>query len=148
MIKKKAVKKKSPPKKSNTAKVEEPDVQILQTSKCQTISNKSTLTYHVGVDDEKQIYMRIYGNTGSGFLSAEWISLENITSILGEIPDDQPISSLHLFPLFKGRSVNTPAFLLAALLNEGVLVTPQGKKRKYHYSGTEKLLAKVAKKTK
>ena len=146
----KTVKKKAPPKKTaNTTKktkVDEPSLNIIQTSKCQTISNKSTLTYNLGVDDKNNIFIRINGNTGGGFLSNEWISLENITSILGEIPGDQSISSLHLFPLFKGKSVNTPAFLLAALLNEGVLVTPQEKKRHYAYSGVEAFLAKVAKK--
>jgi len=67
---------------------------------------------------------------------------------MDELPADQPISSINLFPLFNGKSVNTPGYLLAALLNEGVLSLAPKKKRVYHYSGTDKLLTKLQKKLK
>jgi hypothetical protein len=45
--------------------------------------------------------------------------------------------------LFKGKSVNTPGFLVAALLNEGVLTLEENKKRKYLYVSANKLYAKI-----
>ena len=147
---KKSVKKKAPQKESTARKTDknEPDLQIIQTSKCQTVSNKSTLTYNIALDDKNQVYIRIIGNTGGGYFSNEWISLDNITSILSDVPADHTITSINLIPLFKGKSVNTPGYLLAALVSEGLLSANQEKKRHYAYSGTEKLLAKVAKKAK
>ena len=146
-VKEKTVKKKAAPKKP-TAKPEEPSLNIIQTSKCQTISNKSTLTYNIGVDDEDNIFIRIASNTGGGYFSKEWISLDSISAALGDVPTDQTITSINLIPLFKGLSVNTPGYMLAALVNEGLLSANQEKKRHYTYAGTEKLLAKVAKKAK
>ena len=122
----KTVKKKAPPKKTaktTTKKTDknESDLQIIQTSKCQTVSNKSTLTYNVAVDDKDNIFIRIIGNTGGGYFSNEWISLDNITSILSDVPADHTITSINLISLFKGLSVNTPGYMLAALVNEAVV---------------------------
>ena len=147
-VTKKTAKKKSPPKKATTAikKADEPSLKIIQTTKCQTVSNKSALTYNIGVDDEDNIFIRIASNTGGGYFSNEWVSLDNITSILGDVSGEH-ITSINLIPLFKGKSVNTPGYLLAALLKEGLLAPfEEGKKRQYVFSGTDKFLAKVAKK--
>ena len=149
--KKAPTKKKSAPKKKTVkstprkAKLEEPALTMLQTSKCQTLSGKSTLTCHVGADDKGHVYIRIHSNTGGGHFSNEWIPVERITTILSKLPSDQPITSLHLFPLFTRQSVNTPGFLLALLLNEKVLEPFQGKKRQYSYAGTDVFLAKINK---
>ena len=153
-IKKKAVKKssspkKTTPKKKSTTKHEEPTLKIIQTAKCQTVSNKSSLTYNVGVDDKKDIFIRVYSNSGGGYFSNEWVSLNHITSILSDAPADNTITSINLIPLFTGKSVNTPGYLLAVLLKEGLL-TPfeEGKKRQYVFSGADKFMAKLAKKAK
>ena len=145
---KKTVKKKAPPKKKAIAKkskVDEPSLKIISTSKCQTVSNKSTLTYNVGVDDSKGIFIRVYSNSGGGYFSNEWVSLDHITSILADAPDGNPITSINLIPLFKGKSVNTPGYLLAVLLKEGLLASIEDKKRKYRFVGTDKLLTKLKK---
>ena len=150
-VKKKAPTKKAPVKKTSTTKkikVDEPSLNIIQTSKCQTISNKSTLTYNIATDDEEDIFIRIIGNTGGGFFSNEWVLLDSITAILSEAPDDNPITSINLIPLFKGKSVNTPGYLLAALVSEGLLSANQEKKRHYANSGVDAFLAKVSKKAK
>ena len=147
---KRTVKKKAPPKKTakTTTKTVEPSLKIIQTSKCQTISNKSTLTYNIGVDDEDNIFIRIASNTGGGYFSKEWISLDHITSVLSDVTGEH-ITSINLIPLFKGKSVNTPGYFLAVLLKEGLLAPfEEGKKRQYVFSGADKFLAKVAKKAK
>jgi len=44
---------------------------------------------------------------------------------------DQPVTSYHLKQLYEGKSVNTPAFLLAAMKNEGLLVPHPERARCY-----------------
>jgi len=147
--KKKSVKKKTPAKKTGKKKApdktEEPSLKIISTSKCSTISGKSTLSYNVGVNAEGQMSMRVLGNTGGGFFSNEWIPLDSITAILGEVPSDHPITSINLIPLFKGKSVNTPGYLLAVLLNEKLLRPFEDKKRQFTYTGAKTLPAKPSK---
>ena len=148
---KKTVKKKAPPKKksakSATKKPEELTLKIVQSSKCKTVSNKSEITYQIGLDDKDKIFIRIKSNTGGGYFSNEWVALDNITSILQDVSGEH-ITSINLIPLFKGKSVNTPGYLLAALVTEGLLSANQEKKRHYAYSGVDAFLAKVKKKAK
>jgi hypothetical protein len=128
---------------SKNIKPETPSPKIILTSKCQTLSGKSTLTYNIALDDKSKDYIRVVSNTGGGFFSNEWVSIDDINNTLKEIPKDQPISSIHLFPLFKGKSVNTPGYLLAVLINEKVLIAHQEIKRQYAFSGMSKLMEKI-----
>jgi len=48
---------------------------------------------------------------------------------LFNVPEEQPITSWLLRPLFQGKSVNTPAFIVAALSNEKLLRLQRGRKR-------------------
>jgi len=149
MTTKKTVKKKAAPKKATVKKAsdktEEPSLKIISTSKCQTISGKSTLTYNVGVNTEGLMHIRVLSNSGGGFFSNEWVPLNSITAILGEAPDNHPITSINLIPLFKGKSVNTPGYLLAALLNEKLLKPFEDKKRQFTYTGAKTLKTKATK---
>ena len=150
-VKKKTVKKKAPPKKKATSKKskeDEPSLKIISTSKCQSISGKASLNYNVATDDEGNIFIRVSGNTGGGYFSNEWVSLDNITSVLSDVTGEH-ITSINLIPLFKGKSVNTPGYLLAVLLKEGLLAPfEEGKKRQYVFSGADKFMAKLEKKLK
>ena len=128
---------------SKNTKPETPQPKIILTSKCQTVSSKSTLTYNIAVDDKSKDLIRVFSNTGGGYFSNEWILIDDINDTLKDIPNDQPISSIHLFPLFKGKSVNTPGYLLAVLINEKVLVSHLEIKRQYAFSGMSKLMEKI-----
>ena len=91
---------------------------IIKTATCKSSSGQSTLTYNIG-KDQSGIHFRIYGNTGSGFFSKEWISLADIQEAISK--SSKPFTSAVLQPLFHGKSINTPAFMLAVLLNEGLV---------------------------
>ena len=101
----------------------DPSIRILKVATCPSLSGKSTLTYHIGCNEKSQILFRIANNTGGGFFSKEWIALDTILNIFDQLPDNKPIVSLLLYSLFQGKSLNTPAFLLAVLRQEG-LVNP------------------------
>ena len=92
-----------------------------------------------------EIYLRVHANTGGGFFSQEWISLQDILTALKKRPDGRPITSILLNPLFKGRSANTPGFLLAVLLHEKVVRSMQGKLRRHQLMDTSAFKAKVDK---
>jgi hypothetical protein len=123
-----------------------PDMKVLKTSTCKTLSGKSTLTYQVGTQDD-EIHVRITKNTGGGFFSDEWVSLIDIRSVLDEQLEGTPVTSFILQPLFHGKSVNTPAFLLAALANEKLLRPMKGKKRNHEPVEPEEFTVMVKKLT-
>jgi hypothetical protein len=105
------------------------DMRILKTATCKSISGKSTLTYQIGCTPDNAVHIRISKNTGAGFFNPEWIKLDDIQKTLAEAPEGQPLTSFLLQPLFKGRSVNSPAFHMAALSQEKLLRVLKGKKR-------------------
>ena len=106
------------------------ELNILKKGTCPTLSGKSKLSYVIGTDDNA-VYIRIAANTGGGFYSGEWVAVKDIEAALTKTPDE--VTSLALFKLFKGKSVNSAGFLLAVLKHEGVVETVKGKKRKHTY---------------
>ena len=77
------------------------------------------------------MYLRIHRNSGIGFSSNEWVSLADIQKTVCKIPAGKPVTAIVLGELFQGRSVNTSGFLLAALVQEGLLVPMQGRERSH-----------------
>ncbi len=120
--------KKSPATKINPKKPEYP-VQVLKEDTCPTSSGKSTLTYQVGVDESGATHLKVSGNDGGGFWSAEWVSFTGIQAALTEWPEDQGITSMTFRKIFRGKSANTPGFLIAVLVAEGLLEPMPGKSR-------------------
>jgi len=110
---------------------EHPDMRVLKTANCKTLSGKSTLTYQIGCTPESIIHLRICKNSGGGYFSDEWVSLDDIQDVLKERPGGTPVLAHLLTPLLKGKSVNTSAFLLAAL-SHLKLLRPLPKKKRHH----------------
>lgn len=121
--------------KQATAKQEAPvavqAIRILKIASCHTLSGKSTLTYHIGCNGESEVHIRIHANDGGGFFSNEWISLDKVQQVFAKVPADKPITSFVLHSIFRGKSVNTPAFLLAVLKQEGLVKQSEDKQRQH-----------------
>lgn len=122
-------------------------VKVISSATCLSLSGKSNITYQIGVHPEGAMYLRIAGNTGGGFYSPEWIALEEVQKFIAEAPKDKPLSSWSLHPLFRGKSVNTPAFFMAALVHEKWLRILKGKKRGLEVLDEAPFLAKLEKLT-
>ena len=122
-------------------------VKVLHSATCLSLSGKSNITFQVGVDPDSNIYMRIYGKTGGGFFSPEWVSLAEVQKFIDAAPTDKPLSSWSLHPLFRGKSVNTPAFFMAALVHEKWLRILKGKKRGLEVLDEAPFMAKLEKLT-
>jgi hypothetical protein len=120
--------KKSPATKKNPENPKNP-VQILKEANCPTSSGKSTLGYQVGTDDSGSIYLKVACNDGGGFFSNEWIAFADIQAAVEAWPEDQGITSMTFRKIFRGKSANTPGFLIAVLCAEGILEPMPDKKR-------------------
>lgn len=94
-------------------------IRILKIATCPNLSESAVLTYHVGCTDDGEILFRIHANSGAGFFSREWVSINDIKQASDKVPADKPITSYILHSLFVGKSTNNPSFLFAVLKQEG-----------------------------
>jgi hypothetical protein len=106
-------------------------IQVVKECTCKTSSGKSTLTYRVGVDESNDIHLEVSGNDGGGFWSAEWVSFQDIQTAISEWPEGQGITSMTFRKVFRGKSANTPGFLVAVLCTEEI-IEPMGEKKRVH----------------
>jgi hypothetical protein len=125
---------------TSTASKEPVDsVRIVMAKSCPSITGKSTLTYHVGMaGNEPQI--RIHGNTGPGYFNDEWIA---VSKVIDALPKGEPFTSYTLRSVFKGRSMNSRAFLMAALSSEGVVRRSMEHPRCWERADVEAFWARV-----
>ena len=113
-----------------------PEVRVLKTATCPSLSGKSKLTYQIGGEEnaegvctpKSEIQICIYANTGSGFYNNDFVAYAAIQQILDKT---KLITSFSLHPLYRGKSVNTAGFLLAALKQEGLVRPAKEEKRSY-----------------
>jgi hypothetical protein len=127
--------------KDATITITNPSMRILKIASCPTCSAKAKLTYHIGCNTSNEIHFRVTANTGGGFFSSEWVSLKAIQQAIEQ--SKQPLTSYVLYPLFNGKSVNTPAFLLAVLKSEGLLQPMADKQRSYECTDPSMFMAEI-----
>lgn len=119
------------PAASEKAATPEAAFRILKIATAPSLSGKSKLTYHIGCKPDLEPLLRVYANSSTGYFSKEWVALTSIQQLLAKAPQDGTITSTALIPLFEGKSINTPPFLFAALLNEGLVKPSSTTKRCY-----------------
>lgn len=123
----------------------EPSLTVIKKATTKNLQSTATLGYHLGLDDTSVLHWRIASNTGGGFFSDEWVAFTDIQKALTDWPKDLPITSMALRPLFQGKSVNTPSFLLATLVKEGILKPVPDKLRHYQIGDAKPFLEAVDK---
>lgn len=107
------------------------ELRVLKKDSCPSLSGKSKLSYVIACDDKDELLISITGNTGGGFWAKEWVAVKDIEAALAKTPE--AITSLAVSKLFKGRSVNSAGFLLAALKHLGVVQAVKGRQRKHTF---------------
>lgn len=115
---------------------------ILKNASCPTLSDKGTLGYHIGISASEELLIRVATNSGGGYYSSEWVPVKTAITLLEKA--DKPLTSFALLSLFKGKSVNTPAFLFAALKNEGLVATDTDNPRCYALTPSDSFMAQIA----
>lgn len=116
-------------------------MRVIKIAACPTNSGRATLAYQIGCSSEHDIYFRVTANTGGGLFSPEWVSLKSMLETL-EI-SRKPLASFPLLGLLKGKSINTPAFLMAAMKSEGIVRSLEGKIRGYEIIDHEPFMVEM-----
>jgi hypothetical protein len=96
----------------NTNEVNE--IQVTRSASCQSLSERSTISYDIGTIGDSQ-YIRLSGNSAGGLFCKEWVSMADIQKLL---EGKTSVTSKTLQPVYAGKSANSPGFLLAALISE------------------------------
>lgn len=97
------------------------NTRILKINSCKSLSGKSSLEYQIGCHGDSDTFVRVIKNSGGGWFSKEWLALNKLIEVLQATK--QPLTSYAFQTLFKGKSVNTAAFIFAALKEEGLVST-------------------------
>lgn len=118
----------------------EEEIRVVKTASCPSLSERSTLTYEIGVKGDKSIYIRLTENTGSGMFSKEWVPLAQIALQLSA--DDKPITSRTIQPLYSG-SVNSAGFLQAVLKDVGLIKNIEENSRSYIRTDPKKFTLEI-----
>lgn len=99
----------------------ETPIRIVKIGTCNTLSGRSQLTYQVGCNADSELHVRVVQNSGGGQFNADAIPLATIEKLLTAHPADKPMTSRVMQPVFRSKSSNSPAFLFACLLAEGLV---------------------------
>ena len=121
---------------------EDPEVRVLKTGSCPSLTGKSKLTYEIGAGPAADLHVRISRNSGTGYFNSFWVKWTDLLKVL-EKARGEPITSFTLRPLYAGRSVNTAGFLLAALMNEGLVQRIEDRPRCYRLLDARRFLAEI-----
>ena len=104
-------------------------IEVIYTGECLSVSGRSTLTYEVGRHaTENTLHLRIANNSGKGMWCKDWASAEAIEKI---VKGSQALTAKSFHPLHVGRSINTGAFLKAAVGDLG-LIRPNELNTRHH----------------
>jgi hypothetical protein len=122
----------------------EPDIQLLTTTKCTSISGRGEVRYSIGILDD-DIYVKLVGSSGGGQINNAWIPLADIHKLLDNQAGAGPFTSSIFNPIFTGISSNNCGFTLAVALKEKLVILQSGSRRKYIYNSPAAFLAKVDK---
>lgn len=96
-------------------------LRLLRVATCPSLSGRSQLTYHIGCNAESEVSIRVTQNSGGGQFNSTWVPLGVIEKLLLEHPAEKPMSARVLLPVFRSKSANSPAFLFACCLAEGLV---------------------------
>ena len=116
------------------------NIRIIKINTCKSLSGKSTLEYQIGCLD-KDIYIRVVKNSSSGWFAKEWVSIQKIITVLES--SNLPLTSFTLQPFFTGKSVNTAAFIFAAIKEENLVATNPDNPRCYLLQSVESFMQPI-----
>ena len=122
----------------------EPDIQLLTTAKCPSISGRGEVRYSIGVLDD-DIYIKLVGSSGGGQINNSWIPFADVLELLENRADGCSFTSVIFNPIFANVSSNNCGFTLAVCHCLKLVMPQEGKRRKFIYNSPAAFLAKVDK---
>lgn len=115
----------------------------LKQATCPTLSQSGTIGYEFTVDDNEIVSIGLTSNSGSGYFSKAKQPVNDVISALEQFQTKYPITSLALKDLYPGTSINSWSFLMAALLEEGLVEDHPDHLRRYRLADTDAFLASI-----
>jgi hypothetical protein len=109
-------------------------IEIIYQAECPSISGRSTLTYAIGRHKEDgTLHLAIIGNTGGGMLCSDFASAKEIQSV---VMGDADLTAKSFHCLHPGKSINTGGFILAALVDLGLIRAREDNSRVHEHVPT------------
>ncbi len=106
-------------------------IQPIFEGQCESLSGRSTLTFHIGRHtdpDQTGLHLRIHDNSGGGMFCRDWAAASQLDEVL---QGDAKLTAKTFQCIHPGRSINTGGFLLATLKHLG-LIRPQEVNTRLH----------------
>ncbi|MBK9440759.1 MAG: hypothetical protein IPN53_05330 [Comamonadaceae bacterium] len=101
-----------------TDTITEVPMRILKVANCLSLSGRSTLGYAIGCDESNAIHLSLRSNSAAGMFSKNWVAFLDIAEAL--VRADR-VTSFKLAEVYPSTSRNNPGFMLAVLLEEGLV---------------------------
>lgn len=117
------------------------DIRVLLVETCTSLSQRSTLTFQIGIQAGDEVVMRLVANTGKGYFSKDWVSWPDVQA---RLTDAESLSCMSLQPLYMGQSINSGGFLLAVLRHMGVVQPNAELGRSYVVADLDALMTRMA----
>lgn len=129
--------------KSAAVKNDNSAVRVVKVGHCPSLSGKSKLTYEIGSAGKDDIRVRVVGNSAAGAFNPDWVGLDSIEEAFDKCRKGEPITAVVLDHLFRGKSMNTPFFVWAALKAEGLVRNAKDSPRGYERMDPREFVARV-----
>ncbi|KQT42516.1 hypothetical protein ASG44_07145 [Methylophilus sp. Leaf459] len=94
-------------------------IRVVKVAECLNLSAKYKIKFHIGIDEQGAIIIRVAENEGGGYFSPEWVKLQTILDKLDSAKT--PLTSFTLQGITEGKSSNTIGFLWAAIYSLGLV---------------------------
>ena len=120
-----------------------PEIRILKTASCPSLSGKSQLTFNIGCNLAGEVHFQVCGNTGGGYWNDDWVAQSSIQAVLDRLPKGAPITSATFRSIYPSKSTNSPGFLAAVLKDIGLLQPSKDKPRCYELGSPNEFIEEV-----
>ena len=120
-----------------------PEIRILKTASCKSLSGKSKLMFNIGCNPAGEIQFQVTGNDGGGYWNDDWVAQSSIQAVLDRLPKGSPITSATFRTIYPSKSTNSPGFLAAVLRDIGLLQPSKDKPRCYELGSPNEFIEEV-----
>ena len=118
-------------------------MQTLRKGTCPGLSGTNKITYQIGAEADKSIWLQLVESSRGGYVCKEWVAMGDIMKTLTDAK--APFTSYALYPHFKGKSVNSLSFMMAVLKHEGLVAPDKTKPMAFVADGMDVAVAKFEK---
>lgn len=116
---------------------------VLKEGRAMSLSRRSSLTYQIASNPSSELFIRLSENSSTGQFSQEWLALAQIYERLQSLGANSSICAKSLSGLFKSRGANNPAFLLAVLIDQGLVVPSPDRSNAYMLGDTQGFVSEL-----